>query len=1025
MPAKNEETPEWRTQGSQEKTEKPTVDNFSQRTAGVNAQPEIALLTSDEAQALEEGRVNTLSQDEKESQPDPHPRGALLQGTVNGDAAQAADPLLPHHRKMLADSGISPEVINARGYRSAAKKAELKELGFSDAQCRGPALVIPVYDVTGQVVLHQIRPDVPRANSDGKLIKYETPRNAKMSLDIPPAARPFLGNPNRPLFITEGIKKADSAVSHRLCCIALLGVWNFRGTNDEGGKAVLAAWESIALADREVYIVFDSDVSAKPQVHKALSRLKGFLESRKANVRVIYLEPKTDGSKVGLDDFFAAGGITATLLAQATDKLRKGSEPGHDFPYRETSLGLLWLKQTREGVIEVPLCNFTARIVTECEEDDGIETRRTFEIAVRQGERTATVRIPWEKFNAVNWPIEALGADAAIVPGPMARDHIRFATQLFSKGAPKRKLYAHLGWRRIGEQWGYLHAGGAIGKEGSVTGIEVTLPAALEQFVLPSPPEEDGIKRAVRASLGILSVAPETITFPLLAAVYRAVLGDTDLSIHLAGQTGLGKSELVALAQQHHGPELDARHLPASWTSTGNALEGLAFTAKDSLLVIDDFCPTGSTADVQRFHRDADRVFRAQGNHAGRLRMRADTSLKPAKPPRGMVISTGEDVPRGQSLRARILIIEPSPGDTNWSILSDCQKDAAEGLYAQSLAGFLRWLAPQYETLKKGLRREVEDLRAQAVQGGHKRTPEIVANLSVGFRYFLAFACETEAISTEEQETLWRECWAALSTVATFQSKHQEGNEPARRFLELINAALSSGKAHLANSSGGTPADPESWGWRLEGDTWAAKGTRIGWLEGDSIYLQPDSSYSCTQDLARSQGDSISVSVQTLRRCLKEKSLLASWDEARETATVRRILEGKQQAVLHLRKSVFSEPLYPPTKPDKPDIDPETSGNGVETGEKAKMSGFQKQAKPDKPDIDPTLKNQTKSSSNGTNVGFVGSNVGREGQPHETKNAGLFEGKPDVGFVGSSQNQNPTSANQNPTFAEEEAEWER
>jgi len=38
-----------------------------------------------------------------------------------------------------------------------------------------------------------------------------------------------------PLFITEGIPKGDAAVTIGLCCIALLGVWNFRGTNDAGG----------------------------------------------------------------------------------------------------------------------------------------------------------------------------------------------------------------------------------------------------------------------------------------------------------------------------------------------------------------------------------------------------------------------------------------------------------------------------------------------------------------------------------------------------------------------------------------------------------------------------------------------------------------------------------------------------------------------------------------------------------------------------------------------------------------------
>jgi hypothetical protein len=134
-------------------------------------------------------------------------------------------------------------------------------------------------------------------------------------------------------------------------------------------------------------------------------------------VKVIYLEANPNGSKVDLGDFFAAGGVVSTLLAQATDTLRKGPAETRDFPYVETPLGFLWKKPTREGPVDVPLCNFTARIVTECEEDDGVEVRRTFDLTVTQGTRTATVRIPWERFNAVNWPIEALGADAAIVPG--------------------------------------------------------------------------------------------------------------------------------------------------------------------------------------------------------------------------------------------------------------------------------------------------------------------------------------------------------------------------------------------------------------------------------------------------------------------------------------------------------------------------------------------------------------------------------------------------------------------------------
>ena len=51
-------------------------------------------------------------------------------------------------------------------------------------------------------------------------------------------------------------------------------------------------------------------------------------------------------------------------------------------------------------------------------------------------------------------------------------------------------------------------------------------------------------------------------------------------------------------------------------------------------MVLDDFAPTGSLYDVQRWHKKADRVLRAKGNAAGRARMAADLTIRPTKPPR-------------------------------------------------------------------------------------------------------------------------------------------------------------------------------------------------------------------------------------------------------------------------------------------------------------------------------------------------------------------------------------------------------
>jgi len=174
------------------------------------------------------------------------------------------------------------------------------------------------------------------------------------------------------------------------------------------------------------------------------------------------------------------------------------------------------------------------------------------------------------------------------------------------------------------------------------------------------------------------------VSFPLRTATCRAAFGDCDFSVHLAGETGAFKSELAALEQQHFGAGMDRLHLPAAWSSTGNALEMLAFHAKDALLVVDDFAPQGSAADVSRYYATAERLFRAAGNRAGRGRLDSSARLREPKPPRGLILSTGEEMPRGHSIRARLLLLELSKGAITANELTECQRDGASGRYAEA-----------------------------------------------------------------------------------------------------------------------------------------------------------------------------------------------------------------------------------------------------------------------------------------------------------------------------------------------------
>lgn len=242
--------------------------------------------------------------------------------------------LLPHHVAQLAlESGITPEVIAESGAYSITRPDELLELGFKDYQATNvPGILFP-YDTFGCETRARYRPDTPRLAADGKPIKYEQPADEPMALYVPPSVREVLPDPAVDLLLVEGEKKTLAGASRGLACVGLFGVWCWRGTNEFGGTAALGDFDSIPFSGRlnrdgrragrfrrKVYICFDSDVMTKPEVQRALVRFKAFLESRGAEVWIIYLPDGPNGEKVGLDDYLLDH-APAELLALATRDL--------------------------------------------------------------------------------------------------------------------------------------------------------------------------------------------------------------------------------------------------------------------------------------------------------------------------------------------------------------------------------------------------------------------------------------------------------------------------------------------------------------------------------------------------------------------------------------------------------------------------------------------------------------------------------------------------------------------------------
>ena len=203
-----------------------------------------------------------------------------------------------HCEMLLAGSGIPPDLAASRGYESITDRKRLAEIGITPAGRRAPGLLIPLLDVRGSTWGYQYRPDSPRTLATGRTVKYETPTDQRNGLDVPVGVGPQLADPSIPLWITEGTKKSDCATAQGLCCVAVLGVWSWKGTNTSGGKTALADWCDVALNGRRCIMAYDGDVQRNPAVRGALTALSSYLAIKGARVEYLHL-PDTD-DKTGL-----------------------------------------------------------------------------------------------------------------------------------------------------------------------------------------------------------------------------------------------------------------------------------------------------------------------------------------------------------------------------------------------------------------------------------------------------------------------------------------------------------------------------------------------------------------------------------------------------------------------------------------------------------------------------------------------------------------------------------------------------
>jgi hypothetical protein len=204
------------------------------------------------------------------------------------------------------------------------------------------------------------------------------------------------------------------------------------------------------------------------------------------------------------------------------------------------------------------------------------------------------------------------------------------------------------------------------------------------------------------------------------------------------------------------------------------------------------------------------------------------------------------------------------------------------------MAGYVRWIAAKAtETFGAESSKWAIEQRDQRASHDHARTSDNSISLMLGIEQFLSFAEHVGAIDAVQRAEMSEQAWGEVGRAAQQQDEEQHGENPSEQFRDLTRAALMAGRGHLAvKATGDAPSGlEETCGWRRRDhhdqngelhSYWDARGDRLGWIDGDDLYLIPAAAYACAERLSGEQKRSLGLTQRTLGRRLKEAKWIVS-----------------------------------------------------------------------------------------------------------------------------------------------------
>ncbi len=525
--------------------------------------------------------------------------------------------------------------------------------------------------------------------------------------------------------------------------------------------------------------------------------------------------------------------VTVAELLRAVKKRREeiqaakhvGALGDDASPYEATSGGFF----LNLGGGTKPLSDFTARIEVFRPLDDGTECDKDTQLLIQgewRGKPLPLVRVASSEFPSLAW-VDRAWPWVTIYAGNAVHDHLRVAIKLHRRDEARTEpVFTHTGWTQLDGKRAYLHAAGAITADGMRTDVCVEPGGRageaerdrLQRFRLRLPKDDEELRTACRASLGVLDLsADKGVTVPVFAMTYLAPLGifvPLRFTGYQVGPTGCFKTSLAALGQAHYGDfSLDC--LPLNFDhGTRVGAEIVLFTMKDALTVADDFLRTGTHQEVQNRRKVLSFIIRAVGNQTSGARGTKDLTLRRGMPPRGLPLVTAETKEVGHSSNARVLFSQVRPGDLPREKIFAAGSEANRRILPLAMGAYVQWIAQNWAALAHTLPKRLDELTAEfANLGTHARQPGNAALVMIGMETALAFMVEMGAIGPEAALARRDEARAALKRLTIEQGEALREEDPARIFVQLLRSGVQAGQGYFETIEGGEPTNASALGW--------------------------------------------------------------------------------------------------------------------------------------------------------------------------------------------------------------------